>query len=106
MDQLRVIARNLFYKALAPFKKAYDNYRDDHDQFRQLTQSAGVLEVKADSIMVNIMPRVSYSPQLRRVITKVFQELNKRQLVLPDNSSRKLILRLAERSELQVTLRK
>ena len=106
MDQLRVIARNVFYKALAPFKKAYDNYRDDHDQFRQLTQSAGVLEVKADSIMVNIMPRVSYSPQLRRVITKVFQELNKRQLVLPDNSSRKLILRLAERSELQVTLRK
>jgi hypothetical protein len=36
----RVIARNVFYAALGPFKKAYNNYRDDHDQFRQLTQSA------------------------------------------------------------------
>ncbi len=35
MDCLRGIARNAFYTALAPFKKAYNNYRDDHDQFRQ-----------------------------------------------------------------------
>jgi len=49
MDSLRVIARNVFYKALAPFKKAYNNYRDDHDQFRQLTQASGVLEIKPES---------------------------------------------------------
>jgi hypothetical protein len=106
MDHLRVIARNVFYRALASFKKAYDNYRDDHDQFRQLTQSAGVLEVTTDSIVVNIMPQVSFSPQLRRVISKVFEELNAHQLVLPDESSRKLIMRLADRSELKVTLQK
>ena len=106
MDQLRVIARNVFYKALAPFKKAYDNYRDDHDQFRQLTQSAGVLEITKDSIVVNIMPRVSFSPQLRRIISKVLEGLNEQQPVLPDNSSRKLILRLGDRSELEVNLRK
>jgi hypothetical protein len=50
MDCLRVIARNLFYAALAPFKSAYNNYRDDHDQFRQLTQASGVLEVGAEQI--------------------------------------------------------
>ncbi len=27
MDSLRVIARNVFYKAIQPFKKAYNNYR-------------------------------------------------------------------------------
>ena len=27
MDVLKVIARNAFYKALAPFKQNYDNYR-------------------------------------------------------------------------------
>jgi hypothetical protein len=106
MDYLRVIARNVFYRALAPFKKAYNNYRDDHDQFRQLTQSAGVLEVTTDSIEVNIMPRVIYSPQLRRIITMVFEELNTQEIVIPDESSRKLIFRLADRSELNVTLKK
>jgi hypothetical protein len=30
---------NRFYQALPPFKKAYHNYRDDHDYFRKLTQS-------------------------------------------------------------------
>jgi DNA repair exonuclease SbcCD ATPase subunit len=29
MDNFRVIARNVFYAALGPFKKAYNNYRDD-----------------------------------------------------------------------------
>jgi hypothetical protein len=106
MDYLRVIARNVFYRALAPFKKAYNNYRDDHDQFRQLTQSAGVLEVTTDSIEVNIMPRAIYSPQLRRIITMVFEELNTQEIVIPDESSRKLIFRLADRSELNVTLKK
>ncbi|HIG27293.1 MAG TPA: hypothetical protein EYQ50_05660 [Verrucomicrobiales bacterium] len=33
------IDQNVFYRTLAPFRKAYDNYRDDHDQFRQLTYS-------------------------------------------------------------------
>ena len=59
-----------------------------------------------DSIQVNIMPRVNYPPQLRRIIAKVFEELNTQQIVLPDESSRKLIFRLADRSELNVTLKK
>jgi hypothetical protein len=35
---LRITVRNLFYQALQPFKQAYDHYRDDHDDFRKLTQ--------------------------------------------------------------------
>jgi hypothetical protein len=39
LDTIRIMARNAFYVALAPFKRAYNNYRDDHDYFRQLTQA-------------------------------------------------------------------
>ena len=104
MDSLRVIARNAFYAVLAPFKKAYNNYRDDHDQFRQLTQASGVLEVGADQIVVHLLPRLTYSPQLRRIITEVLEGLNEQQPVLPDGSSRRLKFRLASRTELHLTI--
>jgi hypothetical protein len=51
------------HAALGPFKKAYNNYRDDHDQFRKLTQCSRVLEVAAEQIVVHLMPRVNYAPR-------------------------------------------
>ena len=104
MDSLRVIARNVFYKAIQPFKKAYNNDRDDHDQFRQLTQSSGVLEVHSDQILVHLMPRVNYPPQLRRIITAVLEGVNTQKPVLPDGSGRSLKLRLAQRSEMTLSI--
>ena len=104
MDNLRVIVRNTFHQALAPFKEAYNNYRDDHDQFRQVTQSAGVIEIESDGILVHLMPRASFSPQLRRIISRVLEELNAKEPVLPDGSSRKLSFRLADRSELRLSM--
>jgi hypothetical protein len=104
MDSLRVIARNVFYKALQPFKKAYNNYRDDHDQFRQLTQASGVLEQRPDQIVVHLMPKVNYPPQLRRIITAVLEGINAQKPVLPDGSGRSLKLRLGHRSEMQLSI--
>ena len=104
MDCLRVIARNVFYAALAPFKKAYNNYRDDHDQFRQLTQASGVLEMRGEQIMVHLLPRVNYSPQLRRIIGQELDQLNERQPVLPDGSGRRLKFRLANRAEMKLSM--
>ena len=104
MDCLRVIARNVFYKALQPFKKAYNNYRDDHDQFRQLTQASGVLEVETKQIVVHLMPRVNYPPQLRRILGTVLEGVNAQRPVLPDGSSRSLKLRLAQRSEMKLSI--
>ena len=104
MDSLRVIARNVFYKALQPFKKAYNNYRDDHDQFRQLTQASGVLEVQPDQILVHLMPRVNYPPQLRRIITAVLDGINTQKPVLPDGSGSSFRLRLAQRSEMTLSI--
>jgi hypothetical protein len=104
MDSLRVIARNVFYKALQPFKKAYNNYRDDHGQFRQLTQASGVLEVCPDQIVVHLMPRVNYPPRLRRIIATVLEGINAQTPVLPDGSNRRLKLRLARRSEMKLSI--
>jgi hypothetical protein len=104
MDSLRVIARNVFYKALRPFKKAYNNYRDDHGQFRQLTQASGVLEVCPDQIVVHLMPRVNYPPRLRRIIATVLEGINAQTPVLPDGSNRRLKLRLARRSEMKLSI--
>jgi len=104
MDSLRVIARNVFYKALQPFKKAYNNYRDDHGQFRQLTQASGVLEVRPDQIVVHLMPRVNYPPRLRRILAAVLEGFNAQEPVLPDGSRRRLKLRLAQRSEMKLSI--
>ena len=104
MDNFRVIARNVFYAALGPFKKAYNNYRDDHDQFRQLTQCSGVLEVAAEQIVVHLMPRVNYPPRVRRIITELLAELNAKEPVFPDGSGRRFRLRLASRSELRLSI--
>jgi hypothetical protein len=104
MDSLRVIARNIFYQALQPFKKAYNNYRDDHDQFRQLTQASGVLEVGAKQVVVHLMPRVAYPPQVRRIIGTVLEGINAQEPVLPDGSGRRLKLRLAQRSEMKLSI--
>ena len=104
MDGLRVIARNVFYAALAPFKKAYNNYRDDHDQFRQLTQASGVLEVRPEQIVVHLLPRVNYSPQLRRIIGQRLDQINEQQPVLPDGSGRRLKFRLANRAEMKLSM--
>jgi hypothetical protein len=104
MDSLRVIARNVFYKALQPFKKAYNNYRDDHDQFRQLTQASGVLEIHPNQILVHLMPRVNYPPRLRRIIVAVLDGINAQNPVLPDGSGRSLKLRLAHRSEMTLSI--
>lgn len=104
MDSLRVIARNAFYKAIEPFKKAYNNYRDDHDQFRQLIQGSGVLEVRPELILVHLMPRVIYPPQLRRIISAVLEAINAQHPVLPDGSGRKLKLRLGQRDEISLSI--
>lgn len=104
MDTLRITVRNLFYQALAPFKKAYDNYRDDHDYFRQLTLASGVLEIGAERITVHLMPKVNYSPQLRRMIGKLLEQVNQEGLPLPDGTGRKLCFRLGHKSELELRI--
>jgi hypothetical protein len=65
IDAIKITARNLFYRLFAPFKIAYDNYRDDHDHYRQLTQCDGVLRWTGTEIEVHLVPQGNYPPKLR-----------------------------------------
>ena len=104
LDVLRISARNLFYQALQPFKKAYDNYRDDHDHFRKLTQSPGVLEVRPEQIVIHLLPRTNYGRALRKVVEQTLATINAKGMAHPCLPGRKLTFRLAQRTEMEVKM--
>jgi len=104
MDVLRITVRNLFYQALQPFKKAYDNYRDDHDYFRKLTQSPGVMEVRAQEIVIHLMPRTNYGGELRKAVIQALEGMNALGLGHPCLPGRKLKFRLGQRSEMELKM--
>lgn len=107
LDALRIIARNLFYQAIEPFKQAYDNYRDDHDYFRKLSQSPGVLEFGKQEVVVHLMPVTHYTPALKRIIRGVLDRLNAARMRLPNGSggaARTLRFRLGSKSEIRLHL--
>ncbi|MGH9603425.1 MAG: hypothetical protein ACRD24_13670 [Terriglobales bacterium] len=105
MDAVKITARNLFYQAIAPFKKAYNNYRDDHDYFRQLTLTAGVLRWTGQEIEVHLVPHLNYPPQLRTIIRELMRSLNQRRLTLPDGSGRQLRFFLTLKEQIVVQIR-
>jgi len=84
MDAIKISARNLFYRLFAPFKTAYDNYRDDHGYYRQLTQCDGVLRWTGREIEVHLVPQVNCPPKLRKIIEKHLADLNASGLTLPE----------------------
>jgi hypothetical protein len=104
MDVLRITVRNLFYQALQPFKKAYDNDRDDHDYFRKLTQSPGVMEVRAQEIVIHLMPRTNYGGELRKAVIQALEGMNALGLGHPCLPGRKLKFRLGQRSEMELKM--
>lgn len=74
MDVLQITARNGFYQGPPdPFKKAYDNYRDDHGHFRHLTHSPGVLEVSSTEILIHLFPSGSYGGELQRIVGQTLE---------------------------------
>jgi hypothetical protein len=104
MDAIKITARNLFYRHFAPFKAAYDNYRDDHDHYRQLTQCDGVLRWTGTEIEVHLVPQVNYPPKLRKIIVAHLDELNAGGLTLPDGRGRPLRLRLTRKEQISVRI--
>jgi hypothetical protein len=105
MDAIKITARNLFYRFFAPFKAAYDNYRDDHDHYRQLTQCGGALRWTGTEIEVHLVPQVNYPPKLRKIITAHLEQLNAGGLTLPDGSASPLRLRLTRKEQISVRIK-
>jgi len=105
LDVLRITARNGFYQALQPFKKSYDNYRDDHGQFRHLTHSPGVLEVSSTEVLIHLFPSGSYGGEFQRIVSQTLEAINQQHLEHPKLPGRRLRFRLAHRCELDLKVR-
>ena len=82
-----------------------DNYRDDHDYFRDLTQSSGLLRWTGDTLEVHLTPRVNYQPKLRKILQDILAGYTSQALKLPDGSGRKLRFHLAEWTQFEITPR-
>jgi len=104
MDLIKLIGRNAFYQALLPFKALYNNYRDDHVLFRNLTQAHGLLIEHPDQVEVILSPTPNYSPKLRAVVTAFLDQLNATNPLLPDGSARPIRFRLAEKTGVQFAI--
>lgn len=102
MDSIKILARNLFYRALAPFKESYDNYRDDHEYFRSLTHAPGLWVDDGSIVTVYLEPAPHLSPKITRCFQEILDESQKTLLILPDGSGRtfQIQLRLTEGIEL------
>ena len=105
MDALKLIARNAFYKQLAPFKKLYNNFRDDHVLFRNLTRAHGLLVTKTDgTIEVQLFPTAHHSPALRKIVESVLDKINQLHPQMPDGSMRSITFRLGQKEGLKVAI--
>ncbi|MBC8457744.1 MAG: hypothetical protein H8D67_07105 [Deltaproteobacteria bacterium] len=104
MDMLKLIARNAFYKKLEPFKRMYDNYRDDHVLFRNLTHAHGLILQQSDSVEAVLYPTAHYPPKLRRIVEVLLDQINETRPSMPDGSGRSLRFRLGEKSGIKLAI--
>jgi hypothetical protein len=104
LDSLKLIARNAFYQALEPFKTAYDNHRDDHELFRNLTQADGVLADSADQVDAYLLPTVNYPPAIETIVLELLTQINGKDPRMPDGSGRRLRLHLGQKTGLQIAI--
>lgn len=102
MGTLKIIARNGFYELLEPFKKAYNNYRDDHELFRQFTRSDGILIEHPDHVQAHLLPTPNLSPKVRKIFAELLDNLNASDLLMPDGSGRPLTLVLGEKAGIEL----
>ena len=94
MDGVKVLARNVFYERLAPFKDAYDNYRDDHVLFRNLTRSPGLIRETGEGTEVILIPQACFPPKVIKIMHSLLETFNHSQPYMPDGTGRKVTISL------------
>jgi hypothetical protein len=104
MDSLKFVARNAFYQALEPFKTAYNNYRDDHEMFRNLTHADGFVVESEQQVQVYLLPTVNYPPALAKIVRGLLTEINATHPQMPDGTGRPLQFHLGQKLDIQVAI--
>lgn len=104
MDALKIIARNSFYKMFQPFKEMYNNYRDDHVLFRNLTRSNGLVRQRGDAVEIILLPTPHYPQKIRTIVERLLNDLNDEELKIPDGSGRRIKLNLGEKNGIKLAI--
>lgn len=104
MDALKILARNLFYILLNPFKSEYDNYRDDHVIFRSLTTSGGLIEADESRVTCHLVLEPDYPRAIRRLLEEYLRDWNAKAPKFPDGTNRPVTLKLITAQRLKVAL--
>ena len=102
MDALKLIARNSFYQTMQPFKKKYNNYRDDHVLFRNLTHANGIMISSRNMVEIQLFPTAHYTPALQNIINDILNKLNEQNPLLPDGSGRKISFCLGNKEGIEL----
>lgn len=103
MDVIKITARNLFYQSLEPFRKLYDNFRDDHVWFRHLTEITGLIDA-CDHVKCHLIKNADYPKSVHEVIEETLTLFNQSAPEMPDGSGRKLELILAQKSAFELAI--
>ena len=61
IDMCRIIARNSFYSRAKDFRRIYNNYRDDHDIFRTMTEAPGSISMEGGNVIIRLWPPAEYA---------------------------------------------
>jgi hypothetical protein len=102
MDALKLIARNVFYESLQPFKEKCNNYRDDHVLFRNLTHAHGTMILHAEEVEVYLFPTAHYPPALRKNVEELFDRINADNPRMPDGSHRRISFHLGDKRRIKL----
>jgi len=84
MDSLKLIAA-MRSTVRSTLQDRYNNYRDDHELFRNLTQADGVLWAPRNS-RIYLLPTVNYPPKLEKIVSGLLAQINATHPIMPDGS--------------------
>jgi len=99
MDTIRILGRNFFYTALKPYKELYNNYRDDHEMFRNLTRCTGVTWNTGEYLTLMLIPEMHITPNNQKVIEEYLELVNQQKPIAMDGSNRPIKLLLVNRQD-------
>ncbi len=91
-----------FYQELQPFRKEYNNYRDDHALLRNLTRADGVMISCVDHVEVHLFPTAHHPPARRNLIEDLFDRINSDSPRMPDGSGRQIAFKLGDKAGIEL----
>ena len=89
LDSVKILARNIFYLAFEPFKEQYDNYRDDHVLFRNLSTASGIIKNKNGKKHVELIPTMQHPKKIKSILKQILDTLNENSPVWPNEKNEK-----------------